>query len=145
MTSSSRIRRFGLAASAVAFGLVLVASPLASASAASITATPATGLSDGDSITATVAGFGAGEKVVVAECAAPGGTQVCDWAGNRELTTDAAGNGSVGTTARATFLGFNPDGSVYGTVDCKTVEGGCVLGAVNQSWTTTAFTPISFG
>lgn len=132
-----------LTAAAAVLGLAFA--PMASASAAALTISPATGLSDGAAVTATVSGFGAGERLVVLECAQPQpGLNVCNIAEPAQITTDAGGNGSTAVTARRTFTGFKLDGTVWGTVDCKTAVGGCGFAASNANQSSHAQAAISF-
>nr|CEL19944.1 hypothetical protein [Kibdelosporangium sp. MJ126-NF4]CTQ97168.1 hypothetical protein [Kibdelosporangium sp. MJ126-NF4] len=135
--------KIGLAAAVL--GMTVAFGPAALADAPSVTATPSTGLVDGQSVSAAVAGFAAGEEVIVAQCANPGGVVVCDWASTVHFNADGSGSGSASVTVHATYEGKTQTGEVYGTVDCATIDGGCKVGAVNATYTTVAYTPISFG
>ncbi|SDM36838.1 enediyne antibiotic chromoprotein [Allokutzneria albata] len=133
------------AVAAAAFGIAFAAAPAASADAARLTISPAAGLSDGAAVTATVSGFGAGESVLVLECAQPEpGLNVCNAAEPVRLTADGNGNASGRATARRTFTGVRLDGSVWGTVDCKTASGGCGFAASNAAQSAHAQAAISF-
>ncbi|ALG08589.1 enediyne antibiotic chromoprotein [Kibdelosporangium phytohabitans] len=138
-----KFRKFGIAAAAI--GLAVAFSPSALADAPSVTATPSTGLADGQTVSAAVAGFAAGEEVIVAQCAQPGGVIVCDWANTSRFNVDDSGSGSGALVVHAAYQGTTQTGEPYGTVDCATVEGGCKVGAINATYTTLAATPISFG
>jgi hypothetical protein len=119
----------------VAAALTLFSSPAAFAAgeAPSLTASPSTGLSDGQSIAVSVAGFSADTGVDVAECAGmPGSSLVCDVRDQVSLTSDASGAGSTTLTVYDTFPGTDINGNVT-TVDCATVTGGCFVGARTAS------------
>lgn len=130
-----------------ATGIAIAATALVTGVAvadASVTVTPSTGLVDGQSVDVAVTGFGAAEELFVAQCAQPEpGVFLCDMVNVQSLTTDADGAGSVATTVHATFEGFDQTGSPVATVDCATVAGGCLLGAMNHTGSS-AFAPISF-
>ncbi|WP_037712681.1 MULTISPECIES: enediyne antibiotic chromoprotein [Actinomycetes] len=127
-------------ATALAFPQIAAASP-----SPSISATPSTGLTDGTVVTATVNGFTAGGTVQVSECAIPSaGLIVCDKSQVARITTDATGSASTTVTARKSFTGYTLDGTQWGPVDCPTVPGGCLIGAVDQPVTVHVGVPISF-
>ncbi|CAM3406456.1 enediyne antibiotic chromoprotein [Kibdelosporangium persicum] len=131
----------------MALGLVVSGqlTAIASPSAASVTVSPSTGLSDGDTVSATVAGFAASETVVTVECAQPqAGTTVCDLPGLQQAVTDSNGSASTQLTARRTFTGYTADGLEWGLVDCTSVPGGCGVYAANVALTTGAQASISF-
>jgi hypothetical protein len=142
---SKTLANFALSAAA-AGAMALLGSSAASAAVAapSVTASPATGLSDGQSISAAVAGYGAGEPVSVAECAGtPGGSLVCDLQTQASVTTDAAGAGSTAFIVHNAFTGTDINGNTT-PVTCATVAGGCFIGTTNASQQNAA-APISFG
>ncbi|WP_432074157.1 enediyne antibiotic chromoprotein [Streptomyces wuyuanensis] len=133
--------RTGLLAKAVVTGASVLAGVLAvsvpasaAPSAAAVSVTPSSGLSDGAAVTVDASGFGADETLSVSECAGTPGTDtlVCDVAGIRQLTTDAAGAGSTTITVQKLFQGQDQAGNPV-TVDCATVAGGCFIGATNQA------------
>ncbi|WP_168200881.1 enediyne antibiotic chromoprotein [Allokutzneria sp. NRRL B-24872] len=133
------------AIAATALGIAFAVAPAASADAASLTITPANGLSDGAAVTAAVSGFGAGEVVLVLECAQPQpGLNVCNSGEPVRLTADGNGNASGRVTARRTFTGVRLDGSVWGTVDCKAAAGGCGFAASNANQSAHAQARITF-
>jgi neocarzinostatin family protein len=137
-----------VAVAVAAFGFAAVGQQAAVAAtpgqaAFSVTATPSTGLSDGDVVSVSVSGFGAGEVVYAGQCAEPSaGVKVC---GQEvlQITTNASGTGTGSLTAHRTFAAVTWDGQPWGTVDCGTVAGGCQISA-GSSATRNAVTPISF-
>ncbi|MEU7800536.1 enediyne antibiotic chromoprotein [Micromonospora arborensis] len=133
---------------ALTLGLVAVgtASPALAAQNPSITATPATGLTDGQLVSVTTSDYPANSGVIAAQCALPEpGVQVCDWANAAFFGTDDSGEGTSSLVVRVTFDGNTPDGQPYGSIDCSTVAGGCLIGAIDTGYTTETATPISFG
>lgn len=129
------ISKAGLTGAAAVAAMLAVSVPAsAGASAAGVTVTPSTGLSDGASVTVDVTGFGAAEAVSVTECAGDpaAGTLVCDVAGIKQFTTDAAGAGSTTFTVKKTFQGLDQSGAAV-DVNCATIAGGCFIGASNEA------------
>jgi hypothetical protein len=129
------VTKAGLAGAAVVAAVLGAALPASAAeSAAGVTVTPSTGLSDGQAVTVAASGFGADETVYVTECAGDpaAGTLVCDVAGITQFTTDATGAGSTTTAAKKTFDGLDQTGNPV-TVDCGTVDGGCLIGVSNEA------------
>ena len=121
-------------------------SAFAAPAGATLTASPSTGLHDGDSVTLSAAGFGGNQDLVALECASPSaGVTVCDPTGQVLLHTDASGAASASATVHRTFTGYLPDGTVWGSVDCTTAAGGCGFGATNGDASQSATTAISFG
>ncbi|MFC4607892.1 enediyne antibiotic chromoprotein [Streptomyces maoxianensis] len=132
---TSLIAKAGLTGAAVFTAVLALSAPASAApAAAGVAVTPSTGLSDGARVAVDVTDFGAGEAVSVSECAGTPGTAslVCDVAGIKQVTTDAAGAGSTTTTVKKTFQGQDQSGNPV-TVDCATVAGGCFIGASDQA------------
>ncbi|GLZ29216.1 hypothetical protein Lesp02_14060 [Lentzea sp. NBRC 105346] len=129
----------------VAVALALAFPQSAFAAGPGISVTPSTGLVDGAEVTATVSGFTAGGTVQVSECAIPSnGVIVCDRSQVKTITADASGGGSTTLVAHKAFDGYTLDGAHWGAVDCVTVAGGCVIGAVDQPVTVHVAARISF-
>jgi hypothetical protein len=136
-----------VAVGALAVGLALTgqASAFAAPAAAAVTVTPATGLSDGDTVTAAVTGFASGEKVFAMQCAHPtANVPVCNPVDASGTVVSANGSGSANVVVRKTYTGFTLDGKQYGPIDCATVPSGCGIIAVNEAMTTVAGANISF-
>ncbi len=106
-----------------------------------VTATPSTGLTDGQSITISGTGFTPDVQVAAAECGAGTvGTQSCDIGNVVYGQTDASGNASVTLTVHAALT------TATGTIDCTTGPGACVIGLANISDLSEANgAPITFG
>ncbi|MEV6350755.1 enediyne antibiotic chromoprotein [Actinoplanes sp. NPDC051851] len=123
-----------------------LASPALADQAPSVTATPSTGLTDGQTVTVDVTGYPANAGLIAAQCALPeSGVQVCDWADAAFFAADDNGDGTASLVVRTTFDGNTSDGQPYGSIDCSTVTGGCLIGAIDTAYTTETATPISFG
>ena len=140
MRTSSRIRnaaRFAVAAAAVA-GLTAAgqstaqAAPSPAALAATVTASPSTGVADGQRVTVSVTGLS--PEAMLGQCAFPSGTLVCNPTSMVQFPTDAAGNGTRTITVRKSFQGYTlaDDGSVrpWGNVTCGTATP-CSIGATD--------------
>ncbi|MGW5937637.1 enediyne antibiotic chromoprotein [Streptomyces celluloflavus] len=123
--------------------LALSGATAMAASAPAVTATPSSGLSDGDTVAGT--GFTADTPVFVTECAqVENGTVVCNSPDVKVVATTSDGKvPSTQLTVRKTFKGSTPDHMVWGTVDCSTVANGCAIGVAGDS-AAGARTPITF-
>nr|prf actinoxanthin [Actinomyces sp.] len=88
---------------------------------------PASGLSDGQSV--SVSGAAAGETYYIAQCAPVGGQDACNPATATSFTTDASGAASF-SFVRKSYAGQTPSGTPVGSVDCATDA--CNLGAGNS-------------
>jgi hypothetical protein len=106
-----------------------------------VTATPSTGLSDGQSITITGTGFTPDVSVAAAECGAGTvGTQSCDIGHVVTGQADDSGNVSLTFTVHASLS------TGTGTIDCTTGPGACVVGMANISdYSESNGAPITFG
>jgi hypothetical protein len=121
-------------------------SAFAAPAGATLTASPSTGLHDGDTVTLSVAGFAGNADLVALECASPSaGVTVCDPTSQALLHTNAGGTASAPATVHRTFTGYLPNGTVWGSVDCTTAAGGCGFGVTNGDASQSATTTISFG
>ncbi|MFE0025200.1 enediyne antibiotic chromoprotein [Amycolatopsis sp. NPDC059021] len=149
MHSANSVKRVAgvVAVAAAAFGIAVAGGSSAAAAPApdapQVTVSPSTNLSEGTPITVTVSGFKAAQKVHFSECAEIGGANVCDHDGSGQITTDGNGGGSSASVAHKTFVGYLDNGTKWGTVDCKTAEHGCYVGAGADDGTG-ATTVISF-
>ncbi|HEX8629936.1 MAG TPA: enediyne antibiotic chromoprotein [Catenuloplanes sp.] len=143
--------RSAIAVAAVAVGamLSLGATPAAAEGAAAISATPSSGLVNGQSIEVAVTGFGAGANLYVGQCAyltVDKASPVCDLSSSQQVVADAAGAGSAPLTVHSSFEGTDvATGESVGLVDCGTVAGGCVVNAVSEDFSAFAVTDVSFG
>ncbi|MFI5776949.1 enediyne antibiotic chromoprotein [Nocardia sp. NPDC051570] len=120
-----------------------IGAPLAMAAPA-VTATPSTGLSDGDVVAVTASGFPASTGVFAALCAMVDNETLCDQKAG--VITQADGNGNVSTslTVHAAFTGYDKSNQPKVNVDCKFVSGGCYVGVVDKGFTSVGEAPISF-
>ncbi|MEW2064926.1 MULTISPECIES: enediyne antibiotic chromoprotein [unclassified Streptomyces] len=125
---SRRASRFGVVAVA-SIGLAAAAQSAAFA-APSFSVSPATGLSDGQSVSVSVSGAAAGETYYIAQCAPVGGQDACDPATATSFTTDASGAASFSFVVHKSYTGSTPGGTPVGSVDCATDA--CNLGAGNS-------------
>jgi hypothetical protein len=113
------------------------------------TATPSTGLSNGQTVSVTSTGWGANESLLATECATlpasagvPGNT-VCDAKTGLALKADANGTVKFSHVAATSFVGYAPPGrEPWGTVDCSRYP--CSMGIANQAISAMAIAPISF-
>ncbi|MCO1574605.1 enediyne antibiotic chromoprotein [Crossiella sp. SN42] len=130
-----------------ALAAVLSLSGLPTAEAApkpAVSAKPAKKLRDGDTIAVSVRHFAPEKLLVVAQCAVvEQGALACNLAEWSGISTDPHGAGETTIPARRTFAGVVGDHKPWGTVDCTTIKGGCLVVASNQV-DLTARTAISF-
>jgi len=116
-----------------AAALVVLAQP-AYADAPSISVSPASGLSDGQSVGVTGGGFPAGSGIAIVQCNAPSDPAQlsCNYADYVSTTADGAGAVSASIVVRSTFNGTNPvTGQPAGQVDCA--AGPCSIAAGSQA------------
>ncbi|GAA4447476.1 enediyne antibiotic chromoprotein [Phytohabitans houttuyneae] len=137
MRSNSRIRRaVRLALVPVAVLAMALAGQSAAqaaepeAAAASISVSPSTGLTDGQSVTASVTGLS--PEAAVGQCTFVSNDVVCDPGSWVQFPT-SGGNGSSALTVHQSFEGFTvaEDGTFayWGTVDCTVLP--CVVGGTD--------------
>ncbi|WP_043617738.1 enediyne antibiotic chromoprotein [Nonomuraea candida] len=130
---SGLLAKFGVAAAVVAGGLTLAAQPSAAFAAAvpSYSVTPASGLSDGSSVTVAISGAAAGEEFSVVQCAEVGGVLACNAATAKTIAANAGGSVSAPFTVHKSFQASTPEGAAVGTVNCATTP--CYVSAGNAS------------
>lgn len=132
-SGKSRLAR----AAAVVFcgaAAMLAAAPAADATAPAITVSPASGLSDGQSVSVTGGGFPAGESIAVVQCNAPAdpAQTSCNYADYVSTTADSSGAVNASIVVRASFMGTNPGtGQPAGQVDCA--AGPCTIAVGSQA------------
>ncbi|MFD3658519.1 enediyne antibiotic chromoprotein [Streptomyces sp. NPDC058620] len=124
---SRRATKFGVVAVA-SIGLAAAAQSVAFA-APSFAVSPASGLSDGQSVSVSISGAAAGETYYIAQCAQVGGQDACNAATATSFTTDASGAASFTFVVRKSYAGSTPEGTPVGAVDCAAAA--CNLGAGN--------------
>ncbi|CCH32681.1 enediyne antibiotic chromoprotein [Actinosynnema sp. NPDC047251] len=151
MGSFDRLSRSSaIAAAAIAaFGLFTAAGTTATAAASTldapaVSATPATGLSHGDTVSVSVSGFTADSSVLLGECVAVPSGVACARDNGAILTIDGSGGASTSISVLRTFEAFTSDGQSIGVVDCDTVAGGCSLNVAGQGLVETASASLSF-
>ncbi|MCL7365480.1 MULTISPECIES: enediyne antibiotic chromoprotein [Streptomyces] len=150
MLSSMKRRRTVHALAAAAAGAALViggssAAVAAPSAAPAVSVSPATGLSDGDTVAVQITGFAPSTTVYAAECAVlADGVVACNVPDALVLTTDANGAASGDSFARATFQGTDLATGETHAVDCATVDGGCFFNTTADG-AAGPTTPISFG
>lgn len=113
-SATSVVRRGGaiLACTAASLGLAVVAAPSAAA-AGTISVSPATGLTGGQEVTVTASGFGAGDTLIFAQCAAGASGQDGCAAGGA-VTKKADANGGATATLK---IAVGPVGTKGGVCD----------------------------
>ncbi len=129
------VRRLAVCATAALLVLVAVPAPAGASPAPSVTATPSTGLVDGQSVTVAGSGFAPGARVGIEECPLDHAPFGCS---GIEFTRTADANGAFSSSITV-FTRFQDVGPL---VDCLTVSGGCTL-EVNR-FTEDVVVPISF-
>ncbi len=112
------MRRFFVPTSlAAGFAAATIAFAGPALAATSVSVSPSTGLSSGDSVTVTYSGFPANASLFVLECnpkaAADPGSAHCDLTGATPTTADASGAGTAKFTVKTGTIG---DGTC--TTDC---------------------------
>ncbi|MEQ4720308.1 enediyne antibiotic chromoprotein [Nonomuraea sp. B19D2] len=126
------LAKLGVAAAVVAGGLTLAAQPAAFAAAApGVSVTPATGLSDGSTVTVAITGAGANEQYFVSQCATVNDKLACNVESGKTVTTDANGSSSASLLVKKSFQGVTPEGTPVGAVDCAATA--CSVGAGNAA------------
>lgn len=101
--------------------------------APSLSVSPSSSLSDGQSVTVTGSGYNAGSKIVLLQCDGdkPKGT-ACNKAGVMVATADAKGAISAKFTVHKQFTGSDlTGGGATSKVDCS--SGHCTIGATDAS------------
>jgi hypothetical protein len=132
------------AAAAILFGGMGVAAATgvtaAQASTIVVTASPSSGLADGQSTQIAATGLNPGTTYFVNECAYVGTGQLA--CSQSAVTVTAAADGTAGTplTVFKTFQAYTGS-TVYGTVDCSTTQ--CLVGVGDASGDGSGV-PISF-
>ncbi|GAB2453365.1 enediyne antibiotic chromoprotein [Streptosporangium sandarakinum] len=121
--------KLGVAAAVAVGGMALVSQPSAFAAASGFSVTPATGLSDGASVTASVTGAAAGDQVTILQCATVNDQLACNPATVKTVTVDGAGSASVPFVVRKSFQASTPEGAAVGSVDCSVTA--CYVSAGN--------------
>jgi neocarzinostatin family protein len=131
------------AAAVMAFGVLFGGTSIASAqtmpstSHATVTVWPSTNLRNGELVAARVTGFAPHERVAIVECAVPSTDFTVCGSPRIWLTTDRNGNGWVLTSLIRTFpASVSAYPPWWGTVNCNTITGGCMICAVNATKTT---------
>ncbi|MEU9831726.1 enediyne antibiotic chromoprotein [Streptosporangium sp. NPDC048047] len=119
MQKTGLFAKLGVAAAVTMGGLALVSQPAAFAAAApAFSVTPATGLSDGASVTASATGAAAGEQITILQCATVKDQLACNPATVKTVAADAAGSASTSFVVNKGFQAVTPDGTAVGSVDC---------------------------
>ncbi|ANZ39800.1 hypothetical protein BBK82_30925 [Lentzea guizhouensis] len=117
-------------AAPVAAVLLAFAGPPALASAGTISASPTSGLIDGQQITVRGSGFAAGDEVWISQCGTIGGLLRCSGAEGQVVSAvaDASGSVSAQLLVRTTFTGYDENGQPAGQIDCAQASG-CFVSA----------------
>ncbi|MFB7657745.1 MULTISPECIES: enediyne antibiotic chromoprotein [unclassified Streptomyces] len=138
MQIRSRLTQSGLLGAAAVAALAFAAAPASAAPA--VTATPAAGLADGQSVTVTGTGFPAGTQVAVSQCREA--TTCTDTLAT--ATVDAGGGFSTAYTVRRQFTAtdWSTGTGTPVTVDCAAQQ--CQLVAYREG-TGPVGAAISFG
>lgn len=146
-TTSGHVAKL-LATAVLAAGLVISAQQEAAASRTvlepSVSVSPAKHIKDGATVKVSVRGFGSEILLVVAQCArVDNNAFACNLPEWQGIQTDRKGAGSVRLPMRRSFDGVLGDESSWGTVNCQSHPGGCLVVVTNQV-DTTVVTPVSF-
>lgn len=134
-----------VAAPLAALALVF-AGPPAFASAGQISATPTTGLADGQRITVQGTGFAAGDEVWISECGLIGGVLRCSGDEGQVVSAvaDAGGRVSAPLLVRTVFTGYDENGQPAGQISCAEAPG-CFVSASVGTGPELNRVPLSFG
>jgi hypothetical protein len=109
-----------------------------------VSVSPSRHIKDGATVKVSVRGFGSEVLLVVAQCArVEDNAFACNLPEWQGIQTDRKGAGSVRIPARRSFDGLLGDESSWGTVNCQSHPGGCLVVVTNQV-DTTAVAHISF-
>ncbi|MBB5119103.1 enediyne antibiotic chromoprotein [Streptomyces eurocidicus] len=121
MTHMSRKSMRAGALVAAAIGATLLVANPATAAAAAITATPASGLTDGQTITVSGAGYTPGSQLGIAECDLDFAKRVaCDQATQTQVTVSQDGSFTLSFTVKKNFVGYDmATGKETGVVDAS--------------------------
>ncbi|MFV2104016.1 enediyne antibiotic chromoprotein [Micromonospora sp. LOL_024] len=96
-----------------------------------VTATPATGLADGQVVTVDAAGLRPNTVFHIGQCAIVGNEMPCNDAETVSVSTTASGTLSTKLPVRLTYRRtLGPDGTPWGVVDCSGVP--CGIGMFNN-------------
>ncbi|WP_409181480.1 enediyne antibiotic chromoprotein [Amycolatopsis sp. VS8301801F10] len=130
--SKARVKVALAAAAGVSVLPLLASAASAEPAAPAVVVSPATGLSDGQSVTVTATGFGANATLTISECTpAANNAGACKEVPPLTFTTDASGSGSTTYVVKKSFAAKLPDGTDAGTVDCGTAV--CFIGVRDSS------------
>jgi hypothetical protein len=132
MQNTSRFLARAGATVGVAAGLAFAFQPAAMA-APGVTVTPATGLSNGQTVTVSATGLTPGTVYHVGQCATvEPGVIGCDATTSTDVTADAAGKITAQLTVHTSFQAVvGSNGTPWGTVNCKVVS--CSAGLGNNA------------
>ena len=95
-------------------GAMLVASPPANAAGAALTATPSTGLHNGQAVAITGTGFPASSSGSAVQCANLSGVMGCDVNNVVPVTSDVSGNVTASITVHTGVIGMDGSSCVAG-------------------------------
>jgi len=120
------------ATAAIMFGgLGVVTATTAGASTIPVTASPSTGLTDGQSVQVSATGLTPGSSYGFDECAYVGtNNQLACAQDTVPVTADANGNASSSLTVHESFQAY-VGGTLWGTIDCSTTQ--CYAGIGDSS------------
>lgn len=130
----SRVAKVGaIAAMTVGLGVAgQVASAEVAPQPATISASPSTGLADGQTVTVKGTGLDAGMLYTVGQCGPVSATETaCNTATWKDVTAGADGTLSTPLVVRSKFVGTSANGATY-TIDCKAVS--CVAAVFDASF-----------
>lgn len=133
IANGSRAPRRAAVVAAIMLSVAVTGGAVASAATAAdptITVTPATGLTDGQTVEVAGTGFTPGETVVVGECAVVGDTLACAKGGGIIVSVDAEGGIATPLVVKKSFEAIRHDDTSAGVVDCATVR--CGIGAISE-------------
>ncbi|GAA3486513.1 enediyne antibiotic chromoprotein [Streptomyces cremeus] len=143
MKSSHKLTRPFFIAS-VTLGISLWATSPAIA-APTLTITPPTGLTDGQTVTASGQGYTPNTQIAIAQCDLDFTDRAACTPGGVTVIVGSDGTFSVAVTASKSFTGYDPDsGRETGTVDCATDTCGFAAADVTALGTVLGVGTISF-
>ncbi|MFD3441086.1 enediyne antibiotic chromoprotein [Streptomyces sp. NPDC058685] len=121
---------------AAALGLSMTAVPTVTAQeralAPQVTVTPSTNLPATADVEVQVTGFEPEEAVFIQQCAqVTPGVFGCDYGRTQSMTLGEEGAGTARVTVHRVFEAHDDSGDSLGTVDCNTVESGCLIAVGN--------------
>ncbi|ONI83203.1 hypothetical protein ALI144C_17050 [Actinosynnema sp. ALI-1.44] len=139
------IRKFAAIATIAVGGTLMGMSSASAAVGPGVTINPATGLSDGQTVTVAVTGFNAATNIAALQCAnLDGADDVVCASDSAKVQTDGNGAASIPLTVHTTFAAFDQKGNPRGTADCKTAKGGCAIAVVSEDLSQAGGGQISF-